>query len=98
MSLRFAPRYDDRLLDLIRRLDDRSVPMAEVVRRVGAAAERLGIARPSYAHVRRLLHVERAKRDAILEVVRDIERDVRTGRLVDAYEVADRIAEARAAR
>ncbi|HXS44453.1 MAG TPA: hypothetical protein VN751_07485 [Solirubrobacteraceae bacterium] len=43
-----APRYDDRLVDAIGRLDRRDVPIAETCRRLGAFAERNGIPRPSY--------------------------------------------------
>lgn len=35
------------------------VPIAEINRRVGSAAERLGYARPSYERVRELVHVAR---------------------------------------
>jgi hypothetical protein len=47
-----APRYPDRLLGMIEALDDESLTLAEVARRVGAAAERAGIVRPSPVHVR----------------------------------------------
>jgi hypothetical protein len=55
----FAPRFSRRLLDAIVRLDDRRVPIAEVNRRVGAAAERLGCPRPSYQRVRVLVQLAR---------------------------------------
>jgi hypothetical protein len=38
------------------RLDDRRIPIAEVNRRLGAEAERLGLPRPSYQRVRVLIH------------------------------------------
>jgi hypothetical protein len=41
------------------RLDDRNVPIAEVNRRVGEQAERLGLRRPSYQRVRELVHESR---------------------------------------
>lgn len=53
--MRFAPRYPDRLFELIQKLDDESLSLAEVARRVGAAADREGITRPSPVHVRALL-------------------------------------------
>jgi hypothetical protein len=58
--LSFAPRISPRLLEALVRLDDRRVPIAEVNRRVGAEAGRLGLARPSYQRVRELVH--RARR------------------------------------
>ena len=41
------------------RLDDRSIPIAEVNRRVGRYAERLGLPRPSYQRIRELVHSSR---------------------------------------
>ena len=56
---RFAPRISPRIVEAIVRLDDRSVPIAEVCRRVGAEAERMGLTRPSYQRVRVLVHESR---------------------------------------
>jgi hypothetical protein len=58
----FAPRISFRLLAAIERLDDRSVSIAEVCRRVGAEAERLGVPRPSYQRIRVLVHEARRRR------------------------------------
>ena len=63
-----APRYDRRLLRAIRRLDDESVPIAEVCRRVGAQAEKLGVPRPSYVHVRRIVLSERERAAELREI------------------------------
>jgi hypothetical protein len=94
-----APRYDPRLLDALRVLDDRTEPQAAVCRRVGEVAWRLGLTRPSYVHLRRLLVEERRRQDAarkrrreLLQVALDVERDLRRGFRVDAYEIADRVA------
>jgi hypothetical protein len=57
-----AARIPDRLLAAIERLDDRAVPLAEIARRVGAEADRLGLTRPSYERIRQLLHESRALR------------------------------------
>jgi hypothetical protein len=51
-----APRISGRLIEAILRFDDRSRPIAETNRRVGAEAERLGLTRPSYQRVRELVH------------------------------------------
>jgi len=66
-----APRYDDRLVDAIGRLDRRDVPIAETCRRLGAFAERNGIPRPSYVHLRRLIVERRLFADERRELVRD---------------------------
>lgn len=54
--LTFAPRLDPRLHRELGRLDDSRVPIAETYRRVAAYARRHQIFRPSYEHVRRLVH------------------------------------------
>ncbi len=83
-------------------LDTRDQPIAEVCRRVGEVATRLALPRPSYVHVRRLVHAERERQDAeresreqMRQLVADVFEDVLVGRRVDAYEVADRAAAAR---
>lgn len=63
-----APRYDPRLLRAIRRLDDESLPIAEVWRRVGAHAEKIGLSRPSYVHVRRIVVSERERAAELREI------------------------------
>lgn len=59
---KFAPRISPRLLEALIRFDDRSVPIAEVNRRVGAEAVRLGLPRPSYQRIRVLVHESRRLR------------------------------------
>jgi hypothetical protein len=58
--LTFAPRIPPRLLRQLVRLDDPSVAIAETYRRLGRAADRMGITRPSYERVRVLIHRLRA--------------------------------------
>ena len=53
-----------RLLDEIERQSKRRVPIAEINRRVGRAAERMGLHRPSYERVRVLVHAARRLRRA----------------------------------
>jgi len=55
----FAPRIPPRLLEVLVELDDPDLPLAEINRRVGAEAERLGLQRPSYERVRVILHESR---------------------------------------
>jgi hypothetical protein len=78
----FAPRYPDRLYRLIEKLDDESLSLAEVTRRVAEAATREGITRPSVPHVRALL--------AALRCRRADEREVRAAALGALREVATR--------
>jgi hypothetical protein len=67
-----APRISHRLIEAIVRLDDRSRPIAETYRRVGAEAERLGLTRPSYQRIRELVHEVRNMRPrlSVSDVVR----------------------------
>jgi hypothetical protein len=89
-----APRYDDRIIDLLRKLDDRREPMAEVCRRVGAAAERDGLFRPSYSHLRRFIHAKRARDDDLRELRQDVAYRMLVGLRVNAYDIASRFDEA----
>jgi len=57
-----APRISLRLLKAIVTLDDNRIPIAEINRRVGAEAARLGLPRPSYQRVRVLVHESRSLR------------------------------------
>ena len=98
--MRFAARITPELLAAIEKLDDRSVPIAEVVRRVGATAHELGVARPSYPHVAAIVKRNRARehtrcerRAALLALAAEMYADSTAGRVVDAYEVAARVAE-----
>jgi hypothetical protein len=60
--LSFAPRISPRLLDALVRIDDGRQPIAEICRRVGAEADRLGLTRPSYERLRELVHESRRLR------------------------------------
>jgi hypothetical protein len=54
---------DPRISALVAALDEDGMPAAETCRRVGAAAEEIGLIRPSYQHVRRVVQVERRRRE-----------------------------------
>ena len=56
-----APRIGATLLAGIERLDDDSLPIAEVNRRVGALASHLDLVRPSYEQIRVLVHEHRRR-------------------------------------
>ena len=82
-----APRYDPRIVDAVRRLDDERVSMAETCRRVGDAAVALGLPRPSTVHLRRLVRAERERAreiDGVLESVFSETLGGRAPRLVAA--------------
>jgi hypothetical protein len=100
-AVQVAPRYDPRILLAVRTLDDRTQPMAEIARRVGAAAAELGLPKPSYVHLRRLIiayreeeDAEQRRREEIKQIAAEVYFDLYRGKRVDAYEVADRINEA----
>ena len=57
-----APRVDSRLVAALRRLEDGKETVAEVHRRLGAVAEHLGLAQPSYQCVRLIVRELRAGR------------------------------------
>jgi hypothetical protein len=54
---------DPRLCALVAALDEEDAPAAETCRRVGAVAEELGLIRPSYGHVRRIVRIERRRHE-----------------------------------
>ena len=54
---------DPRLVALVVALDEAHAPAAETCRRVGAAAQEIGLLRPSYQHVRRIVRVERHRQE-----------------------------------
>ena len=62
--MRFAISPNDpRVAVLVAALDREDVSAAETWREVASAAERLGMRRPSYQHVRRLVRIERRRRE-----------------------------------
>ncbi|HSL64351.1 MAG TPA: hypothetical protein VK874_06790 [Gaiellaceae bacterium] len=97
-----APRYHPSILRAVRELDDPAQPIAETCRRVGAAAWSAGLVRPTYPHLRRLVHAERrrkrtetARRQAARAVLEDAFFRWMNGRLVDPDLVLDRLRDAR---
>ena len=62
--LAFAPRLHPSLHEALAALDDPDVPIAETYRRLAAFARRERLFRPSYEHVRRLIHALRRLRKA----------------------------------
>jgi hypothetical protein len=58
-----APRFPARLLDEVERLSRQRLPIAEINRRVGHAAWRMSLPKPSYEQVRVLVHAARRLRE-----------------------------------
>ena len=71
-----APRLSQRLIDAIALIDEPDLPIAEIRRRVGLEADRLGVPRPSCERVRELVHESRRLRARVN--TRDVLLDVTT--------------------
>jgi hypothetical protein len=69
--------------------------MAETCRRVGAAAEAMGLPRPSYSHLRRFIREERERRDAVHRVLADAANELLAGRVPHPYVVLGDLEDAR---
>lgn len=95
--MRFALSPNDpRIAVLIGALDRDGTPAAQTWREVGAAAERLGLARPSYAHVRRLVRIERlrrAVRDQFHDELKQVFSANAAGRVPNAVWTLERLRE-----
>ena len=72
--MKFAPRLHPRLMQEIERLAPLQLSSAEICRRVGEKAERLGAPRPSYQRVRALVCEirRRPRRPSTAEVLVDV--------------------------
>ena len=57
---RSAPRIAHALLEHLERIDDTTLPIAEIHRRLGREAEARGLTRPSYERVREIIRITRA--------------------------------------
>lgn len=89
--VRIAPRYDFRIVELVHELDDRSVSIAEVCRRIARAAEDEGLTRPSYVHLRRIVWNVRHRREAVRSLAAAFAADALSGRVPNALYYADRV-------
>ena len=77
--VKFAPRISPRLRAEIERLADGSLSAADITRTVGAKAEKLGLRRPSYEQVRKLVceHRSRPRYPSTADVLLDVAFRVR---------------------
>jgi hypothetical protein len=55
----------DAIVEAVVRLDDPTLPLAEVARRVAADAERQGLTRPSYERLRQVIKEQRMLRASL---------------------------------
>jgi len=70
---RATPTSSARLYGEIERIDDGRMPIMEICRRVGAAAERRGLTRQSYEQVRAHVHaIRRLRRVSRAEILVDV--------------------------
>jgi hypothetical protein len=83
-----APRLDRRTIELVVRLDDPSVPIAEVYRRSRIPAADLDLPRPSYESFRVLVHAARRERTRLKANRQAL---IRAALYLDGREALDRI-------
>lgn len=96
--MRFAIHANDRhLRDLVAQHDQDDLAIAETWRRVGEAGSRLGLLRPGYHVVRRLVRLERMRRRAaarVRAVAKELALLVAESRFLEAQDALDRLDEA----
>jgi hypothetical protein len=82
-----APSLSDDLLRVLDAADDGRVAVAEINRRVGAAAEQLGKVRPSYELVRQTVHDRRLQQaeSGLLQVALEVAFRVRPPEAIADY-------------
>jgi hypothetical protein len=83
--VRFASSRSSRprLRELVAALDENGAPAAATWRLVGETAAKVGLPRPSYPHVRRLVAAERRRRAAhqeLREAIREAAATIAAGR------------------
>jgi hypothetical protein len=83
-------------VELVAVFDRDGVPAAETWRQLGQALERIGLSRPSYHHVRRLVRIERRRRELraeARELVADAAGRFAAGRVPNVVWTLERIRE-----
>jgi hypothetical protein len=89
-----------RLRELVAALDEDDTPVAATWRLVSETAANLGLPRPSYPHIRRLVQAERRRRRAraeIRDVVKEAANSIATGRVPGFDYTLGRLLDAQAA-
>ena len=77
--MRSAADVNSRLLALLEKLDDGTLSIAEINRRLGTAAEAAGLLRPSYERVRVLVHESRERQWRAGPTLADVVGDIAWG-------------------
>ena len=100
--MRFASRRSSRprLRELVAAFDEDDVPAAETWRLVSETAASMGLLRPSYPHLRRLVIAERRRRRArkeLRDVLKEAASTVAAGRAPAFDYTVGRLLEAQAA-
>ena len=100
--MRFASSRSSRprLRELVAALDEDDAPTAATWRLVGETAVQMGLPRPSYPHVRRLVTAERRRRrarDDLRDVVKEAANTVAAGRAPNYDYTLGRLLDAQAA-
>jgi hypothetical protein len=89
-----------RLRELVAALDEDDTPVAATWRLVSETAAHLGLPRPSYPHIRRLVQAERRRRRAraeIRDVVKEAANSIAAGRVPGFDYTLGRLLDAQAA-
>jgi hypothetical protein len=89
-----------RLRELVAALDEDDAPMATTWRMVGETAAKVGLPRPSYPHIRRLVQAERRRRAAhreLRDVLREAASTAASGRVPSFDYTLGRLLDAQAA-
>jgi hypothetical protein len=89
-----------RLRELVAALDEDDTPVAATWRLVSETAANLGLPRPSYPHIRRLVQAERRRRRAraeIRDVVKEAANSIAAGRVPGFDYTLGRLLDAQAA-
>jgi hypothetical protein len=89
-----SPRLDPRLVLAVFALDEPGTPMAETWRAVCSLADELGVPRPGYDTIRRLVHTGRRREAELRRVLEPVAADLLQGRF-DGWDI-DRLREAAA--
>jgi hypothetical protein len=76
-----SPRLDRRLRAAAVALDDSTLPVAETWRKVGLAAEELGLPRPGYDTIRLIVRADRSRRAEVGRLLEPVVGDLLQGRL-----------------
>lgn len=93
--MRFSPRLDAVLVEIVRRADVERMSIAEVWRQASDAAERLGMCRPGYHSILAIVVEERRRREQRRKALADAAGELWAYTGVDYATLARRLSETR---